>query len=410
MKAFARPRRGLIPLVLVLGLALAAPAGALTVQGLARGPAGEPLAGALVSDGRAVAMSDAAGRFRLSTEPGRAVWVCPPAGFAPPEPGWWPAEQAAAGRLEIALAAQAPRPAYRAALLSDPHLLDALAPTVNYPPPPGGHDLPLKVWRRVAGELHALRPDLTLVAGDLCMDGDEGDDAHAEAQLGLAARALAELPRPALAIPGNHDARYRDQADPPAVDLAPWRRHLGPERRAARLGPTVWIAWDNLGRGADAKGKPRALGATPDEALAWLEALLAHLDPATPLVLATHYPPASPLAGVNPLWRRNLVKADSQSGLGLRDVDQNLARVARLLAGRRVLAWLHGHEHAHHETVLFLRQGPWRVLGLPAVCGRWWLGDRDWGPLAFIPAYLVLTLTPGPDGVGMASRAVEVQF
>lgn len=411
MSSRAWPRRGLCLLILLIILGLAPAAWAVVVKGVVSGPGGLLIEGALISDGRQVVASSREGRFRLDSEPDRAVWVCPPKGFSPSGRDWWPvADAVAAGSLEITLVAHAQQPSYRVALLSDPHLMDAAAATVKYPPPPGGYDVPMDAWRRIADDLKQNPPDLSLVTGDLCMDGDQGKPAHIEAQMALARAALNMLPSPALAIPGNHDVRYDDHARPPAVDLGPWRRHLGPARRAWRLGPTVWIMWDNLGRGEGSNGKPRSLGATSAEALTWLGDLLAHLDPGTPLVLATHYPPASAISGANPLLNRQVVKADSESGLGLRDTDQNLSRVLPLLVNRRVLAWIHGHEHTHHETKFFMRQGNWLVLGLPAVCGRWWMGDRDWGPLAFPPGYVMLTLTPGPDGVRLESRPMPVLF
>lgn len=384
------------------------PALALTASGLVLGPDGQPLAGALVSDGRQVVASAPDGRFQLDTEPERVVSLCAPPGYAPPDRWWWPASEAAG--LELRLAAAPHQPRHEVALLSDPHLMDAQAPTLHYPPPPGGWELPFKTWQRIADDLAARKPDLTLVTGDLCMDGDQGDPAHTQAQMALAARAMALLPAPARALPGNHDARYQDDSTPPAVDLAIWRQHLGPARQVLFLGGAAWLFWDNLGRGLDSRGRPRSLGQTPEEALAWLKAALAEIPREMPLVLAAHYPPVSPLVGGNPLGRHQLVKADSKSGLGLRDVDQSLARIVTLLQGRQLLAWIHGHEHAAHESILHLRQGSWHILGLPAVCGRWWLGDRDFGEVAFPPGYVMLTLATTPQGPRLESRLVEVKF
>lgn len=392
------------------GLLLLAPLPALAfgVTGLVLGPDGQPLAGALVSDGHQVVVSAPDGRFRLETEPDRVVSFCAPPGYAPPPRWWWPAREAAG--LELKLAPAPLKPRYQVALLSDPHLMDAQAPTLKYPAPPGGWDLPLKTWRRIASDLAADKPDLSLVTGDLCMDGDQGGPEHTQGQMALAAQAVALLPAPVRALPGNHDVRYQDDAAPPAVDLSIWRQHLGPARQVLFLGGAAWLLWDNLGRGLDSKGKPRSLGQTPEEALAWLESALAQIPPETPLVLAAHYPPASTLVGSNPLPNHQLVKAGAKSGLGLRDVDQSLPRIVSLLKGRKLLAWIHGHEHAQHESIFHLRQGPWHILGLPAVCGRWWVGDRDFGDVAFPPGYVLVTLSPTPPGPSLESHLVEVKF
>lgn len=389
-------------------LALPVWAASLEVAGRVLGPDGQGLAGAIISDGLGLTKSDAAGAFHLESQTGRVVALTAPAGLTPAGPWWWPAEQAAqvAARLTPAPAGQEPR----VVLLSDPHLMDADFPTHGFPPPPGGSELPLRVWQRVAGQVTALHPALTVVAGDLCMDADQGDEPHAEGQMRLAARALGLLPAPARALPGNHDVRYHDGQEVSTVDTSLWLRHQGPTRHLYLLKGMAWIFIDNLGRGQAPSGKPRSLGRTPDEALAWLGAVLAALPPEMPLVLVSHYPLASPVVGNNPLHGGALVKAGGETGLALRDVDQAGPRIMALLKGRPLLALISGHEHCFHQSLLGLRGGPVQLTGLPAVCGRWWLGDRTWGPVSFPPGYLVMTLENAPAGPRLESRFVEVQF
>lgn len=405
-------RRGRAPaLLLLLVLWLAALplwAAQAEVAGRVLGPDGKGVAGAIISDGLALTKSDAGGAFHLASQAGRVVAITAPAGMAPAGSWWWPAEDAAQVEAYLAPARTGLEPSV--ALLSDPHLMDTQFPTEGYPAPPGGWDLATRVWERVAGQVTALKPALTVVAGDLCMDADQGGQPHAEGQMQLAARSLAMLPAPARALPGNHDVRYHDGQNGSKVDASLWRRHLGPTRHLFLLKGMAWIFLDNPGRGQSPTGKPRSLGQTPPEALAWLKAVLEALPRETPLVLVSHFPLASPVAGANPLYPGALVKAPGESGAALRDTDQAAPQILGLLQGRQVLALVSGHEHAFHQSLMGLRGGLWQLTGLPAVCGRWWLGDRPWGPVAFPPGYVVMTLKSTPGGPRLESRFVEVRF
>ncbi|MBI4800697.1 MAG: metallophosphoesterase [Desulfarculus sp.] len=409
-----RHARGPWPLALLAALVLwliALPlwAGPLQVSGRVLGPDGQGLAGAIVSDGTGVTKSDASGAFALASQGGRVVGVTAPVGYSTSGRWWWPAEQAQQVEAYLVAAAHAGLEP-QVALISDPHLMNAQFPTVNYPPPPGGWDLPMKVWDRVAGQVKSAKPVLTVVAGDLCMDADQGQPDHAEGQMKLSAQALALLPSPARALPGNHDVRYGDGQAGPTVDYGLWHQHLGPSRHLYLLKGMAWVFLDNTGRGQGTTGKPRSLGRTPPEGVAWLKAVLEALPKDLPLALVTHYPLASPVAGVNPLHGGALVKAGGEAGAALRDTDQAAPEILALLKGRPVLAFISGHEHAFHQTLLPTRSGLWQFTGLPALCGKWWLGDRDWGPLAFPAGYVLMALKSTPAGPRLESRFVEVRF
>ena len=369
---------------MALLLAAASAASALTLQGRVVDPQGRGVAGALLSDERAVVLSDRQGRFRLQTAPGRVVWVAAPAGWERPGRWWWRAREAAGPLRRLLL-----RPRNQdgpIALLADPHLFDAGCAPPHYPRSPRMLRRPLRTWRAVAARLKALGPRLTVVAGDLCGNADRGDRSRAAAQMRVAARALAQLPRPARALPGNHDLRYPGGRPEPGL----WRRHLGPVRHAYLFSDLAVIMLDNVAASTSTRGRWRSCGALGREALAWLRALLARLPRRLPLLVVTHYALASPLSGSNPLSWRGLVRALDGRGLALRHVDQRTPAWWRVLAGRRLVALVHGHEHAYHRSRLYVRRGVVRLVGLPAVCGGWWRGDRRLGPLSFAPGYVLL--------------------
>ena len=236
-------------------------AGPVNVAGKVLGPDGKGVPGGLVSDGVAVTLSDAQGAFHLASQGGRVVSLSAPAGLVDSEHWWWPVEQAS--QLEAYLTAAHADLEPQVALLSDPHLMNAQFPTEKYPPPPGGYDLPLRVWSRVAEQVKAAHPALTIVAGDLCMDADEGSEAHAKGQMKLAAQAMDMLPTPARALPGNHDVRYHDGQGGSSVDYGLWHKHLGPVRHVYLFKGMAWIFMDNPAAAKAPAASPAPWGARP---------------------------------------------------------------------------------------------------------------------------------------------------
>ncbi len=375
----------------------------LTVSGRVLGPGGEPLAGVLLSDGVTAVLSEREGGFSLNSAPDRVLVLSPPAGYRVPGPWWWPARRAAQRPLVIRLRPAPPtRSSPLLALLSDPHLFGPGAPPARFGPPAHQLDMAMETWRRVAARLRRLRPSLTMVTGDLCADGEKGPPSHLELQLDLAARALSLLPRPRRALPGNHDVRYQQGR----VVLAPWRRRLGPARQVFFLPGAALILLDNLGL-STSRGKPRNCGALPPEARDWLRKVLALIPPATPLILASHFPLASPLAGSNPLRYGPLVQSLRGPGPALRNTDQAAQEVLALVRDRPLLALLNGHEHAFQESLLHARSQTLHLVGIPALCGGWWRGDRQWGALAFPPGYLLAYLDP--HGKRLQTRLVRIE-
>ncbi|MCB2190999.1 MAG: metallophosphoesterase [Deltaproteobacteria bacterium] len=368
---------------LLLVLLAAAPAVAFTVAGKVVGPTGRPVAGAYISDGVSIARSGPEGAFSLESRPGRVLALTAPPGMGDGPRWWWPVEQAAKSKAFRLSAEPGPsRDRLPLAVLSDPHLYDAqAAPTWSGKLDPA---VPMRAWQHTVTEVKALKPALCLVLGDLAMNADRGKPPSARAQMALAGRAAAMLPTLWRACPGNHDVRYSGGQ----VDYSLWREFLGPVRSLSFVGPVAVVLLDNPGISTRPNGKPRECGILPQEALAWLKALLALLPADTPIMVGSHYPLASPLVGVNPLRKGALVKAPSPTGLGLRNVDQNGALAMTLLAARPLVALVSGHLHAYNRSVLVGRDAVVRLWGAPALCGRWWQGDMDYGPVSFPPAYL----------------------
>lgn len=366
---------------------------------------GQGVAGAIISDEINAVASGVDGGFSLPSKPGRVVSLTVPAGYVAPEKWWWSSDLAAEAKLSLTLKARPTSGAPLVALLADPHLFDEQSGSTNYPLRAEAAQVPLKTWRRVAGELKELSPALTIVAGDLCFDADMGDELHAKTQLAMAARAMSDLPAPARALPGNHDVRYSSGQ----VDSKLWRQALGPARQVFLLPGVAFILLDNVGLAQNAEAKQVLCGNLPDEALTWLRRVLPLLPPEYELYVVSHYPPATPIAGSNPLHGGSLVRSKLNKGLALRDADQSFRMVAKLLLDRNLAAFIHGHEHAGHTTIILARK-PFQVIGLPALCGGWWQGDRKWGPYKFSPAYALLRLKSTTQDSPPQLKIIEIKY
>ncbi|MBU4564945.1 MAG: metallophosphoesterase [Desulfarculus sp.] len=392
-------------LALLLLAVTAAPAWALTVQGRVLDAQGRPLAGAYVSDGVGVVRSGPDGAFSLTSDAGRVVALTAPPGHGDGPRWWWPTEEAARkGEFRLRAARAASPKRLPLAVLSDPHLYDAQAA----PAWSGKLDptVPMRAWQEAAAQVKSLNPAIVLALGDMAMNADRGQEPYARAQITLARRAADMLPAPWRACPGNHDVRYVDGG----VDYSLWREFFGPVRSLSFVGPVAVLLLDNTGISTRPDGKPRPCGILPEQALAWLKSVLALLPSDTPLLVGSHYPLASPLVGVNPLRKGALVKAPGPAGLGLRNLDQNGATAMTLLAARPLVALLSGHLHAYNRSVLIGRDAVLRLWGAPALCGRWWQGDMDYGPVSFPPAYLRGELTHGGSGWSLDLSQVVIKL
>ncbi len=394
-----------LSVVAALLLSWAVAAQALTISGRVLDQEGKGVSGAIISDEISAVASGVDGGFSLATESGRLVSLSAPAGYAAPDKWWWPVAEAAAKLGGLRLSAMQRDGAPLVAFISDPHLFDENSGLVNYPVPAAIAKRPMEAWERVAGELKKLGPALIIVAGDLCADADKGDESHAEGQLNLASRALAQLPAQVRAIPGNHDVRYIDGK----VHKELWRKVMGPARQVFLLKGAAFILLDNLGRSQSSKGKPLSCGNLPDAALAWLGQVLPLIPRGYDLYVVSHYPPLTPIAGSNPLHKRSLVRSQRDRGLALRDTDQNFRAMAGILADRNLAAFIHGHEHAAHKSAILARR-PFQVIGLPALCGGWWQGDRKWGAFGFPSAYALIRLREAPQKDGLLLKLIEVKY
>lgn len=377
-----RKSRIIAVVFIALSLVLSAPAWAgqgITVTGKAHDQLGNPIEGLLISDENSVAISGADGKFSIETERGRLIWYAAPNGFALQGHWWLTADEAAQKGQAITLEKAETELPLRIALLADPHLFDYTTIPSYYNLGRKAAAKPLLAWEAAVRQATESHPHLTIVLGDLCYDVDKGSKERSEAQMKIGAMAASLLPKPWRAIPGNHDVRY----DSGSVDYSLWRKHMGPMRHVFKLGGVAFIMLDNVALGRKPGGKPKNCGGMSQETLQWLQNVVKVFPPEMPVILCTHFPLASAVTGANPLHGSSLVQAEGKPGYGLRDVDKNAQKALEILMERKVCVLISGHEHAFHYGWLKPKEGPLQLLAVPALCGAWWSGDRQWGPLQF---------------------------
>lgn len=353
------PRRILaLPLLLVAAFAQAADWQGRVVDdrdGDGVAAASEPgVAGVVVSDGRALAVTDGDGRYRLAARDGAPVFVVKPAGWRLPLradglPASWHASPGAAGgvhRGDFALAREgaAPRDARLPVLvLADPQVksetdIGWYAGDIIAPLQAGGH----------AG----ARLGISL--------GDIVDDA-VDLYPGINA-VTTRLGLPWLHVPGNHDLDPDAAAD--EGSLSAFGARYGPDTFAWEDGAAVFLLLDDVVRLPGQR--PGYVGGLREDQFAFLEAWLPTLPRDRLLVLGVHIPLFDTAAPGRPETFR---RADRERLFAL------LADVPKLLV-------LSGHRHTqrHH------RHGPadgWHgatplhEFNVGAASGAFWSGAPD---------------------------------
>ena len=335
---------------------------------------GEPgLPGVAVSNGRALAISDAAGRYRLDVTPGETVFAIKPAGWRLPEgdparAGLWRhvpdgdapavkyggiAARAATGRFDIALRRAPPGDGrLNVRIFADSQV--ATSKEIGY------------YARDIVDSVLAEARDETLGAPELGLTlGDVVDDA-----LDLYPALNAETRRigaPWLHIAGNHDLDFDVARDEDS--LLTYRNTFGPDTFAWEEEEAVFIGLDdviylpNNGPGRSPGAASGYIGGFREDQFAFLEAYLPRVPKDRLLVLGMHIP---------------LFEHEGRETF--RDADRE--RLFALLKDFPQVLILSGHSHAQQHWLHDARSGwhgaaPLHEYNVGAACGAFWTGAKD---------------------------------
>lgn len=362
-----------------------------------QGRAEPGIAGVALSNGRALAITDGRGRYRLSVSPGQTVFAIKPAGWRlpgsdPARPGAWRHLRAIAppsvkyGGIQVGRdqagrnqAGTQPRSfdvGLRRAPAGDGRLEARVFadPQVKSPTDVGyyARDIVDSVLAG-AGE-GPRRPELGLSLGDIVDD-----------RLDLYPALNAETRRiglPWLHVAGNHDLDFDVTRDEDS--LLTFRNTFGPDTFAWEEDEAVFIGLDDV---IYRPGQtPAYIGGFREDQFAFLEAYLPRVPKTRLLVLAMHIP---------------LFEPDGRDTF--RDADR--ARLFALLREFPKVLVLSGHSHAqqhwmHDAGTGWQGAAPLHEYNVGAACGAYWSGAKD---AAGIPDATMSDGTPN----GYASLGID---
>lgn len=330
---------------------------------------GEPgVAGVLISNGRALAETDAAGRYRIAVAPGQTVFAIKPAGWRVPQndlarPGAWRHVPALAPpSLKYGGIVSAPVPAtfdiglrrappgdgwLEVRVFADPQVKSAA--DVDY----YARDIVDSVLAERVSANGAQRraPELGLSLGDIVDD-----------ELSLYPALNAQTRRigvPWLHVAGNHDLDFDVAHDEDS--LLTFRNTFGPDTFAWEEDDAVFVGLDDV---IYRPGQsPAYIGGLREDQFAFLEAYLPRVPKQRLLVLAMHIP---------------LFEYEGRDTF--RDADR--ARLFALLRGFPNVLILSGHSHAQQHWMHDARTGwqgaaPLHEYNVGAACGAFWTGVKD---------------------------------
>ena len=330
---------------------------------------GEPgVAGVLISNGRALAETDAAGRYRIAVTPGQTVFVIKPAGWRVPQndparPGAWRHVPALAPpSLKYGGIVSGPMPRsfdiglrrapsgdgwLEVRVFADPQVKSAA--DVDY----YARDIVDSVLAERVSANGAQRraPELGLSLGDIVDD-----------ELSLYPALNAQTRRigvPWLHVAGNHDLDFDVAHDEDS--LLTFRNTFGPDTFAWEEDEAMFVGFDDV---IYQPGQsPAYIGGLRDDQFAFLEAYLPRVPKQRLLVLAMHIP---------------LFEYEGRDTF--RDADR--ARLFALLRGFPNVLILSGHSHAQQHWMHDARTGwqgaaPLHEYNVGAACGAFWTGVKD---------------------------------
>ena len=308
----------------------------------ARDPDERPLPGVVVSNQRDVAQTDASGVARIERGPTGIVFVSLPGGYRSVGP-FWRAPAPTDSTLAFALQpARAPR-TFTFVHASDPHI------------EPKNVDR----TRRLRQLVDSIRPDFTIVTGDLIRDAMSQQEPLARTYFELFAEETRGIAKSMWTVPGNHDhfgiirSRSHVAETHPLYDRGMYRLYRGPDYYSFTYGGIHFVALNTLMTDDSAY-----YGRVDSLQLEWLRRDLATVAPTVPIVTFNHIPMVSAwelLAGFANIPLVASFRTDHGEPKDRHTV-ANVMEVMNAMRGHPWVLALGGHMHAA-EKLVFQTEG-----------------------------------------------------
>ena len=322
----------------------------------ARDPGERPIPNVVISNQRDVATTDASGSARVERGPTGIVFVSLPNGRRSVG-AFWRAPAPADSQLTFALqTAPAPR-TFTFVHASDTHIAPANVDRT----------------RRMRHLVDSLRPDFTIVTGDLIRDAMSQQEPLSRSYFELFEAEIRGFAKPIWTVPGNHDhfgiipSRSHVPDTHPLYDRGMYRQYRGPDYYSFTYGGVHFVALNTLMRDDSAY-----YGRVDSLQLAWLRRDLAAIAPGVPVVTFNHIPMVS-------AWEILTGFADMPLVSSVRMVDgkttdrHTVANVIEVMTAIRGHPWvlaLGGHMHASEKLVFQTEGVLTRFEQAAAVVGR----------------------------------------
>lgn len=207
--------------------------------------------------------------------------------------------------------------------------------------------------------INDLQPDFVISGGDNITDALAQSYETADGLYNLYQKSTAALKAPLYNVPGNHDVF----GVVPESGVSPEHPEFGKKMFTNRLGKLYqsfdfkgwhFILLDSVLITEDGRYK----GGVDDAQMEWLKQHLAGVDPAAPIVVATHVPFYSTIPQRDPRFKTDVF------------LIKNSTAVLDLFKNHNLKLVLQGHVH-YHEVIQ--AGGIYFITG-GAVCGAWWDG------------------------------------
>lgn len=319
------------------------------------------LPGVAVSNQREVVATNASGVARIERGSTGIVFVSVPDGFRSVGP-FWKAPTAADSQLTFALR---PAPAPRSFTFvhgSDPHIAPAS----------------VERTRRFKQLVDSLKPDFTILTGDLVRDAMSQQEALARSYFDLFEAETRNFASPLWTVPGNHDhfglirSRAQIPATHPLYDRGMYRHYLGPDYYSFTFGGVHFVGLNTLMPDDSAY-----YGRVDSVQLAWLKSDLALVPPSMPVVTFNHIPMVSASEILTGFVDMALV-ASIKIVNGKTTHRHTVANTLDVFAATRGHPWvlaLGGHIHATERLVFGTEGVQTRFEQASAIIGGWEVQD-----------------------------------
>ncbi|MCK4272327.1 metallophosphoesterase [bacterium] len=356
----------------------------------------------VISDGVQVVRGDRWGRYRLSTESSRVLFVCPPGDY-----------RANGEFFEYLLGHR------NGDIVDFPLVKHDCSDTFCFLFFTDSHVTAEEKFNAVAGMKAAVahmsrqEVDLVISGGDLIMDALRACEPEARAQYQLYQELVSPLKVPLFNAVGNHELYgvYLEgvgedpcivEEDDPLYGMGMYREYLGPDHYSFNWGPYHFVVLNTLGltRVRNSRGDTirTYYGTVGPEQIEWLQRDLQMVPAEAPIVLVGHIPFVSltlTFEGYHDWQVIDYDLEDPKAKSFVHTVNNTPRVINEVLAGRRIILALAGHHHNYEVSRWGDNEHDLTFVTGGSICGQWWAGDRRIAGSSWPEGYVLVRLKDG---------------